>query len=187
MKKLIFTVIISVFFFSCGSSKSEAELAAETKAFSEIRTLIDSGNFEFNADVMYPLQTMAVMQVSNKLLRNTGNNGGRVSLATGYKLKIKNDSAIANLPFIGEKRMGNAYINGDDVGIIFKDKMQDYKIDNSDGLELTFNVNSKVESYEVIMKFFADRSADVNIISSHRTSVKYRGRVRPSENYNNPL
>ncbi|MFP4846708.1 DUF4251 domain-containing protein [Winogradskyella sp. PE311] len=177
MRQLL--TFLTLILLSCGSSKSNVELAEESKAFDELKRLVESGRFQFDAEVLYPLQTMDVINVSNKLLRNTGNNGGRVSLSTGYKIKIKNDSAIANLPYVGEVRISNAYINGDDVGINFNNIIRDYNIDASKGLKVKFIVKDKVESYDIIMKLYADKTADVNIISSHRTSAKYRGRIIP--------
>jgi hypothetical protein len=182
MKMTFLIVVVITLILGCGSSKTEAELAAETKAYNDLKTIVESGAFEFKAEVLYPFQTIGVLQVTNKLLQNTGNTAARVNLATGYNLVIKNDSAIANLPYIGERRTGGSYFNDNNVGISFNDTVEDYSIKDSKNINIEFSISDKAESYNITMKLYMDKSAEVNVNSSHRTSVRYRGTIEALPN-----
>lgn len=179
MRAKFHILLITLLLLSCGSTKNEAELMADSKAYSELKSLVETGNFEFKAEVLYPIQTMDAIRVTNRLLRNTGNSGTRVNLDKGHGIKFMNGSANADLPFIGEVRISNSYMNSDDTGITFDNVIENYRIEEDKNLKVKFNVSNKTENFEVIMKFFPDKTADVNIVSSHRTSVKYRGSILP--------
>ncbi|WP_299128345.1 DUF4251 domain-containing protein [uncultured Winogradskyella sp.] len=154
---------------------------ANSEAMEAIKSLVENGAFKFKADVMYPMQTADATRIANQLLMNTGNLGARVNLDNGYGIIFKNDSAKANLPYIGEVRISRSYLNSSDAGMSFNSRIENPNLENGKQYLLKFSVNDKTENYQIIMRFFNNGTTDVSISSSHRTAVKYRGKIVPLE------
>lgn len=126
------TVLNFLLFFSCRSSKSEAELITETKAFDELKLMIESNNIIFDAQVAYPFQTNDIVTVTNEIMRQTENANGRFNLSANEDfLSIKQDSAKASLSFFGELRSAS-YSDSRDTDIEFNNVIEDYNITKND-------------------------------------------------------
>lgn len=166
--------------FSCGSTKSEAELAAETKAYNELKSLISSNNLRFNAEVAYPFQTNDVITVTNALMRQTENANGRFSLSANEDfLEIYQDSASAKLSYFGELRTAS-YSDTRDTAIEFKNSVEHFSISENDKkktIAISFKVRNAIEQFNVKMLLFTSGEANVAIYGSNRTTIRYNGKV----------
>ena len=166
--------------YSCGSAKNEIELNTETKAYSEIKDLIVSKSFRFNAASAYPIQSSDVINVTNALMRQTENLGGQISLSGNEDfLTINGDSAIANLSYFGELRTV-AYSDARDNNIIFDTNHITYDIDENDKkkrIHLNFKAKNATEEFQIKMVVFPNHLATISIYGSNRVAIRYRGEI----------
>ncbi|MEO1031532.1 MAG: DUF4251 domain-containing protein [Bacteroidota bacterium] len=184
MKTRILISVLCFVVLSCAGSKSEAELAEKQKSYEQLKSLVASGTYQFNAEVLYPQETQDVANTANALLGNFGNEGSYVGLKPGYFLKIQNDSAMAKLPYIGEIRRVNSYGKSDNAGIIFNSPIKDYAAESTKrmGMRVKLETKDLLESYDVVIKLYSNYTADVTINSSNRSIIRYKGVIVPIAN-----
>jgi hypothetical protein len=141
---------------------------------------INSKDFTVAVEVMEPRVTVAVQNVTNELLRNTGNTGNRVSIiGDGHTIRFHNDSIVTSLPYIGERQMGGGY-NNTDTGIILDGPITNYqeKTDSKKGETIiTMDTMNGTESYRVQLIVQQYGYTYVNISSSQRNSIAYTGKL----------
>ena len=118
-------------------------------------------------------------KIKASLLKKLNNLNIDISNITNY-LKIKNDSVMAYLPFYGERRFGGAYNNT--AGIEFEGIPNDFQINKGKkgSYEIRFSIddkNTNTENYRVYIKLLPDMSSTININSSGRSSIQYRGNI----------
>jgi len=183
MKKYdrISTLILAlILFWSCGSTKNEMSDNTKEQQLNLLKELIDSRSYKFMAETAHPMQTYDVMQITNALLRNTGNTAGRISLlGNGDYLTIKGDTVKAELAYFGERRMGFS-IDPRDNGIHFEGKPSKYEVKENTKkktLNIEFETGSKTEQYNVVMRVYPSKHATVYISSINRTSIRYDGEI----------
>lgn len=173
-------VLALLLFWSCRSTKNDLVNNSKESQLIQLKELVASRSFKFKADTAYPMQTYDMMQVTNALLRNTGNTAGRISLmGNGDYITVKGDTVQAELAYFGERRMG-FNIDPQDIGIHFEGNPSDYVvIENTKKktLNIEFKTKSKTEQYDVIMSVYPSKSATVYISSTNRTSMRYDGEI----------
>ena len=141
--------------------------------------------FEIESDWAQPQVTTAFAQLGDLL--PAGSNASNISLiGNSNYLQIKDSIVNAFLPYYGERRQGGAYGSGK-TGIEFEGVPQDFKTNRGkkNSYEIRFNIkdkNSRSENYTVYVQVFPNLSSSININSSHRTSISYRGRANIIEN-----
>lgn len=166
--------------WSCGGTKSAKSIALKNRQFEELKTLVATKAFVFNAEAAYPTQTYAVMQVNSVLLRNTGNSPGRISLVgNGDYIKVKGDTVQAELAYFGELRVASS-MNPQDSGINFEGAPSTFDITENEKkqtLRLEFNIKGEIDTYSVIMHLYSNKHATILINSMHRTSIRYDGKL----------
>lgn len=171
-------------FWSCGGTKSAEAIALKNRQFETLKSLVAAKSFVFNAETAYPMQTFAVMQVTNALLRNTGNAPGRISLiGNGEYIQVRGDSVQAELSYFGEVRIVSS-MNPRDSGINFNGVPSTFDITENEKkqtLRLEFDIKEKIESYEVIMDLYPNKQATVFINCMNRTSIRYDGKLSAFE------
>ncbi|WP_299362098.1 DUF4251 domain-containing protein [Winogradskyella sp.] len=164
---------------SCGGSKSDRVPASKVESYDQLSTLIESGAYQFNPEILYPQETQDVANAANALLGYFANDGAYVTVKPGYFLKIENDSAIAKLPYIGEMTRGNSYGKIDNTGIEFNSLIKDYivRVNKRAEIVIKFETKGLLESYDVILKLFPNHTSDLMINSSNRSMVRYQGKI----------
>jgi len=170
-------LLVVVILSSCSVQKTGTE-----KDFNELTRKLESGEtIRIEVDAAYPLNTFASQQVLNNVLRGTGDTANRIDLSgDGHYLEFDEERAVASLPFYGERRQGGGYNNVNDSGINFDDVPKDYNVtlkENTYIYDVEFEANKGVESYNVDVVVFASGDAVINIISSSRTRIEYRGKI----------
>lgn len=172
----ILAVLSIIIMTSCAGSRLNE--TPEQKA--AVDNAISSKDFTVAIEVMEPRVTFAVQNVANELLRNTGNTANRVSLdGQGYELKIKNDSVITRLPYVGERQMGGGY-NNLDTGIIVDGPITNYqeKTDSKKGETIiTMDAMNGAETYSIQLTIQQYGFTRVNVNSSQRNSIAYSGKL----------
>ncbi len=160
---------------ACGSSKVVNE--ADEQA---LQAMIDAKSFEIISQSAIPQNTTAFTALANSGLLAPGDTAGQINLIgnTNY-LKIYGDTISASLPFYGERRMGGSYgVRG--AGIEFEGVPSNYevKIGKRNVREIRFSIRDKEqqsEQYQVRISIYPNLSANINVNSTHRTSILYRG------------
>ena len=171
-------------FWSCGATKSAESIALKNRQFEALKTLVATKSFVFNAETAYPMQTFAVMQVTNALLRNTGNAPGRISLrGNGDYIKINGDNVQAELAYFGELRVVSS-MDPSDSGINFKGVPSAFDVaenEKKQTIRLEFDIRAKTEPFSVIMQLYPNKRATIFVNSINRTSIRYDGTINAFE------
>lgn len=177
----IWILILSlVVIWSCGSTKYDSVGNSREGQLNELKELLVTKSFKFNAETAHPMQTYAVAQVTNTLLRNTGNTAGTIFLTgRGDYIKVKGDSIKAELSYFGELRMVSS-IDPRDSGINFEGKALSFTTTEhkkKKSLNFEFDVKTKTDIYNVIMQIYPSQRANIVVNSSNRTSIRYGGKI----------
>ncbi|WP_430468182.1 DUF4251 domain-containing protein [Winogradskyella ouciana] len=172
--------VIALLIFNCGSSKSEAELATEARAFSDLKTMVATKTIRFDAQTAYPFQTNDVITVTNALMRQTENANGRFSLSANNDfLEIRQDSAKAKLSYFGELRTAS-YADANDTSIKFDNIIEAYSVSENDKkktITISFKVRNATEQFNIKMLLYPSKKANVAIYGSNRTTIQYNGDI----------
>lgn len=181
LKIILLCVIIVGLLQSCGSAKNEEKVKLKTEQFKQLKELAESKSFTFLAETAYPTQTFAVVQVTNALLRNTGNTSGRIYIAgNGDYIKVMKDSVSGELSYFGESRVVSS-TDPRDTGINFAGKSLNFEITENQKkmvLDLEFEVRSKSDRYNIIMQLYPSKRARIFVNSMNRTSIRYDGEIK---------
>ena len=165
MKKTSLLLLISFLLNTVVFSQSKKELKAEqsAKEYEVMNTLIDSQNFEFEADWA------------------TSQQGRRVNLNSSSNfLRIKNDSAEIYLPYFGTLSSGAAAMNNEG-GINFAGIMEDYEMsvnEKKQQISVQFNATTKNDRFQFRMTIYKGGNTLVNLSSNYRSVIKYDGNTR---------
>jgi len=163
MKKATFIITALLLIVSnptFAQSKKELKKQVELKEYTKTKKLIQRGVYTFEA-------TSANTQ-----------KGRRIDLTASFNsLKINNAHAIADLPFFGFSQVSNFKGDG---GIKFDSENIDYKIEYNDKkhrITIKFKVKNKAETLDLFLTVYSDATATLNVSSSHRDFMSYRGDV----------
>lgn len=165
---LVFLLLVSIF-MSCKSTSTVAEINA-------LKEVIINSNYKFIATEARPMLIAGVTGLDSFMPQ--GSNWGNINLNGNTNfLIVKNDSIHLDMPYFGERRMGNAY-STDNVGLKFKGKAKD----------ITTRFNSKKNSYIVTIEtktaneflnltltLFANKFATLKVVSNQRSFINYSG------------
>lgn len=161
MRKAMVLGVLFMFAISSltAQSKKAERLAKKEVAYQEIKQLVESGNFTFNA---LWLITQGGWRVDTDQITST--------------LEFNNETITSDLPFFGVVQFGLGYSG--DGGINFKGTPTNYKIDYQDAkrrIKLSFTMKNKNEVFDVFATIYGSGSTTVQINSINRNSIDYRG------------
>lgn len=162
MKKSIFLILIGILLSFTISAQSKKELKKEKalKEYQEMKTLIESGEFDFQADWATTTQ------------------GRRISLASNANfLKFRNDSLDIYLPYFGSSSSGGAAMTSDG-GIVYSGPKSKFKTsfnDKKQKIIIDFSASDKNDTYEFNMSVFRGGNTLITVNSNFRTTIKYDG------------
>lgn len=134
--------------------KSEQPIETD---ISRIEGVLQSQNFEFIANTMYPLSG------SPKNL-----------VGSGYSVTFSPENIISNLPFYGRAYSG--MIMGKDKGMRFQGKPEDFKFEKQKEYEISTLVNDG-DIYKLFLSVGKSGYATLSISSNNRGTITYRGEV----------
>ncbi|WP_138433984.1 DUF4251 domain-containing protein [Winogradskyella algicola] len=167
---------------SCKSSETSAERAQKLNT---LESKLNSKAFKIDVNTVYPFNTRATTQVLNQVTRYTGNTANQITV-NGYDITFKNDSIIGELPYYGEQQLGGGRLNNQ-LGVVLRGIPKDYSLTRhkkKDAYIMKFVMDDNsdsVETYNVIMTFYINNMVNINILSSHRTTIDYRGQLKAIE------
>jgi hypothetical protein len=176
MKQILYIFVI-VLLYSCSSTK----LATE-KELSDLNSTLDKGYFIFEANSANPVAFANVRGIENLL--PPGSNTASINLVNNPNyLRVRNDSLYISLPYFGEQQLSIGY-NSSNSGIQFEGipKKTTSKFNKKkQKQELVFDVRTEGESLKMVLTLYPNRSAKLDVNSSHRTSIFYYGKWKPIE------
>jgi hypothetical protein len=159
MKKGFFILMFFAAFAACSSLK-------QTKEEKEIRLV------QISESVAKDHYTIEVSR-ANPMRSKT------INLTPGYDLTIKNDSAIAYLPYFG--RATYVPYGGGEGGIKFAQKMEGYQItlnSKGDGWLVRFNINTPEYNYKFNVTIYQEGNASISVSSSQRDPITFDGEMK---------
>ncbi|ALM07036.1 hypothetical protein SB49_03885 [Sediminicola sp. YIK13] len=165
----------------CGTSSTTVKSTKQ-----KLEELVRAKSFQIECDWAVPLMTNSLNSISNAGFLPLGSTGNQINLIGNPNfLKVEGDTISAYLPYFGERQMGGAYSNSDNA-IQFKGIPKNYEVmeDRKTGSkEISFNINNKTESFRVFITLSPNLTSNINVNSSERFSIRYRGDVMsiPSE------
>ncbi|TCK69284.1 uncharacterized protein DUF4251 [Winogradskyella wandonensis] len=190
MKKLVLLVTIIAFNLSV-FSQSRQERKAEKKAqleaaFLQTKTLVESQNFQFEAQWANPLGNDA----TNIGLSLPGGaaifQGNRVDVSTNPNfLKLTDSKTDLFLPFFGRVFFPNRINN--QGGIEYKGEIDNYDLDINDKKKI-INIKFEAKTSDDFIKFHfritAGGNARLTVNSTNRQIISYDGQIEAIEEDN---
>ncbi len=175
----IYIILLVVVLIGCKTSSKTATSQAQLQYLQE---LVASKSFRIESNWAMPLMTSSMNSISNAGLFPVGSSGSQINLIGNSNfLRVEGDSVSAHLPYFGERQMGAGYSNNTSA-IQFKGVPENYKVvedEKSDSKEISFNINNKTEGFRVHISLYPDLSSNINVNSTSRFSIRYRGEVKP--------
>lgn len=158
---LFFTILLSSSINA--QSKKEEKKAKAQKEFEATKKLVESEDFEFQADWATPAS------------------GRRVSLTTNPNfLKYSKDSVDIYLPYFGQITGGGASLTGDG-GIVCNGPRNKYKMtvdDKKQKIIIDFEVSNKDDTFKFNMQVYKSGSTFINVNSNFRNTISYDGKIK---------
>jgi len=145
-------------------NKSKKELRAEKKAkqIEEIKALVNSKTFVFDATTVNPMK------------------GRTRNLTTDYDVKITKDSIYSYLPYFGVAY--TASYGGIDSPMIFEKPFETYDMENTkNGYNVTVSVKNGNDRLEFNFYISETGSTSLNVSSVNRQSISYNGNLEKIE------
>lgn len=159
-----------------------AAIQTDSSTIDYLHNLVADKSYEINSYWAFPLMTQGLISVANAGLFMPGSNAGRIDLIGNPNyLKVMGDSVSVSLPYFGERRMGGGYGNND-VGIKFDGIPQDYKaqwVEQKNRYLIEIQFRQKTETFQLYITLFPSLKGDINVNSTHRTSISYSGEAVP--------
>ncbi|MBQ4802204.1 DUF4251 domain-containing protein [Aquimarina sp. MMG015] len=184
MRAVVFLLMLGGFLIGCSSSKKTVESTAQSKV---LEALIAKKSFNIQSDWMYPLATSSMNVIANSGLLPPGSTVNGISLiGNPNHIKFHGDSISMDLPFYGERQLPGQYTRNEG-GIVFNGVPDRYEVTKDEKRQrhiIKFTVKNNRESYRVMVTLYPNWTSNININSSHRTSIRYRGDVSTLEKDN---
>lgn len=158
-----------------GCQSTQNAVVDETKA-KELAQMIESKNFKFIAETASPIAQREINQLT--FLLPIGSSPNRILLTGGEDyFKMIGDSISVDMAYFGTRQMGGPYEFGR-TGIHLNVKPKLYKVNYDDRKKvyrLKYRMNDERESFNVVLKIFPNKRAEMYLNTSHRTAINYNG------------
>ncbi|MFY7671729.1 DUF4251 domain-containing protein [Tenacibaculum sp. MEBiC06402] len=173
---------ISIIFLIVGCSSSEKVVSAEQK--SKVENLVTTKSFKIDSQWAYPLVTSSLISLQNAGFFPNNSTASMIDI-TGHNqyFIFKKDSVNASLPYYGERQMGAAYSRSNSGGIEFNGVPENYSMTKTKrgDYRIKFKIKDKnalTETYNVSVLIYKNMSAKINVFSSNRFKIEYRGKLK---------
>jgi len=174
---LVIIAVSSILMLGCRSSA----INNDATKIDHLNKLISDRSYEINADWAFPLMTQGLTSLADSGLFMPGSNANRIDLMGNFNfLKVIGDSVAVSLPYFGERRMGGGYGTIDN-GINFSGIPNKYSVEwdeKKNRYQIKMEVIQKTETLEFNISVFPSLKADINVNSTHRTSISFTGDLK---------
>lgn len=178
MKATKFLVIIAILLTACSSSEKAAqksEEALQTKAF------VENNDFEILMSWARPLASGEMAMLAANNLLPIDSRTGQINLrGTQNFIRKYGDSLSVYLPYFGTRQVT---INPADTNsaIEFDGIPEDYEVSYNEKKmfsQINFTMKDANETFNLSIKVWSNKRAQVNVNSSFRNSIFYTGQVK---------
>ncbi|RFZ94181.1 DUF4251 domain-containing protein [Mucilaginibacter conchicola] len=164
MKRLLnilTVVILAITLAAPAHAQTDKQKKAAQKA-QEIKALVDSKNFVFQANYMYPM------------------GGGQRFLTSPYDITIAKDTVTSFLPYFGVAYNNAGYNNNNDAGIKFTSTKFDYTVNDlkKGGYRIFIKPNDVPGNVQMYLDVYFNGYANLSINSVNRQSIRFDGVVK---------
>jgi hypothetical protein len=162
MKKNLVLILLGLFvsFTISAQSKKEQKKENALQEYQEMKALIESGEFDFQADWATTTQ------------------GRRINLNSNPNfLKFSKDSLDIYLPYFGASSSGGVALTSDG-GIVYSGPKSKFKLsfnDKKQKISIDFAASDKNDTFEFNMSIFRGGNTLITVNSNYRTTIKYDG------------
>ena len=157
-QKSILLFLIAVVLHSLGFAQTKAEQKTEREA--QVKQLVESQNFIFLAQTMYP-------------------QGGRSRqiISDNYTVVVSKDTVISDLPYMGKAYSSNPAST--DGGIRFTSVKFDYNISpgKKSGWNITIKPQDQSDVREMTFIITETGNTTINVLSNSRQSISFLGSI----------
>ncbi len=168
--------IILVLLFAIGCSSTQIPVDPEKEK--ELKEMIDKKDFKVLMNTASPLNTLEINQLAFML--PNGSTPNRIILMGGEDyFKMNGDWIAADMAYFGTRQLGGEY-SFKKGGIVFDGKYRSYKTEYDPAkkiYKLKYKILHKRESFNIVVKIFANWKCEVYVNTSHRTAINYNGFV----------
>ncbi|OOQ62075.1 DUF4251 domain-containing protein [Mucilaginibacter pedocola] len=176
LAKILFAAILSCAALQpvmAQNSKAEKKAAQEA----EIKQLIQSKNFVFKAQYVFPINNTAI-----QLLNNPGSTNPRY-LNSNYDLTVTPDTVTSYLPYFGEAYFAVGYNSPSDNGIKFTSTNFEYvtTAKKNGSSIVTLRLKDAKYTNQMILTITANGTGDLSVISANRQSIRFYGFIEKPE------
>lgn len=171
-----------ILFSSCNASQttSIANISPETE---NLLTALRQQSYRIEVETVKPFNTAVVQNVLNGLfIQRTGNTSNRIYVTgDGNFIACTEENVTGELPFFGEQRQGSGYYGNSSNGIVINGLPRDYQVfphRKKEAVMITFTVsdsNNATEHYDFSIMVFTNKSVNISVVSTHRTTIEYTG------------
>lgn len=157
----LFLIILNTIILTACASQNQAQKEKQAQQAQVIKEMVESKTYTIDATYALPMQ------------------GKSIYLSYGYDLTVRNDSAIAYLPYYGVAY--SAPYGGGEGGIKFKEPVQDYQCvpkGNSGEWDVKFKVNTTDYNYDVNITIYSNGSTNMYFNSNQRQAISFNGNVK---------
>lgn len=140
-------------------SRKERKAAREKALIETTKTLIDNGNWQFNAEQMLPMQ------------------GKSKTLTTLYNVVLKNDTVDSYLPFYG--RAYHVEYGATESPMTFIAAISNYSLkpEKKGGWLVKFSTKNKNDVLQYTFSVSENGTSTLNVSSTNRQSISYYGKI----------
>jgi len=184
--KIIYGLLLIFLIGSCKSQITESEKLIRDDELNKLVEQIEEGTYQIKMATAFPLNTSAINGVLNGVLIASGDSASRIDLTDRNDFIELDDDAIikGELSYYGERRIAGGNYGDQNTGISFKAVPTDYKsiINYEKGyLDIDYDISNQTESFNVSIDLYVDGNATISISSSHRSSIRYAGKLEKKE------
>lgn len=176
--RICIVIFFSLVLLGCGGAKNLESTVAEREA---LQKMITDNSFEIVSQWALLTNTLPPL-FSTGMLLPPGSTGNNINLTGNANfLKKQGDSIAAYLPFFGVRQMGGSYGGTSDSAIEFEGVPSKYKSHYNEKRkrhEVSFAIRNGTESFVVNVFLFDNLRSSIQISSSHRSMITYRGTIR---------
>jgi len=184
---LLLLTIIATLSLGCKSTESASTKEADAAAFDKLVNLLKSQSYHIDIEAAQPFNTAATTEVLNTIMiPRTGNSANRIDLqGDGHYIKSEEGNFKASLPYFGEQRQAGGHYSPKGNNLSFNDTLEDHEMtidEKKQKAVVTFTIDDdkdRSENYDVRITAFPNGYADIYITSTHRTNIRYMGKLKP--------
>ena len=164
MKTLIkIFLALTISFAAVGPVSAQSQKALKNaKKAAEIKQLIESKDYAFQATYMYP------------------NGGGQRYLTSPYDVTISRDTVESFLPYFGVVYAGAGYGSSSDNGVKFTSTKFNYTSDvKKDGsYRISIKPTDITNTTQMLLDVYPNGNANLSVISLNRERIRYDGYIK---------